>query len=98
VLCITHLPQIASRGDVHFQIAKQIRSGRTTTDVVRLDEAGREHEIARMIAGAQVSPQVLASAREMLQLRRNERIGEHKTKDESERPGLAKAKGKRGGA
>jgi hypothetical protein len=63
-----------------------------------LDEAGREHEIARMIAGAQVSPQVLASAREMLQLRRNERIGEHKTKDESERPGLAKAKGTRGGA
>jgi DNA repair protein RecN (Recombination protein N) len=98
VLCITHLPQIASRGDVHFQIAKQIRSGRTTTDVVRLDEAGREHEIARMIAGAQVSPQVLASAREMLQLRRNERIGEHKTKDESERPGVATAKGTRGGA
>jgi DNA repair protein RecN (Recombination protein N) len=94
VLCITHLPQIAARGTVHFQIAKQVKAGRTLTVVTRLDDSGREQEIARMIAGAQVSAQVLASAREMLDTRR----GEDKTKGESERSSTAKAKGKRGGS
>jgi DNA repair protein RecN (Recombination protein N) len=70
VLCITHLPQIAARGHAHFQIAKQVRGGRTLTVLSRLDDSGREQEIARMIAGAQISPQVLASAREMLDARR----------------------------
>src|SRR5439155_6573842 len=50
VMCITHLPQIAARGDVHYQIAKQIKAGRTVTQVVKLDDSGRTEEIARMIA------------------------------------------------
>jgi DNA repair protein RecN (Recombination protein N) len=66
VLCITHLPQIAARADVHFHISKQVRDGRTTTALSRLDASGRELEIARMIAGARLSPQVLASARQLL--------------------------------
>jgi DNA repair protein RecN (Recombination protein N) len=69
VLCITHLPQIAARPAAHFQITKQVRAGRTATLVTRLDPGGRELEIARMIAGAKVSSQVLASARELLELR-----------------------------
>ena len=36
VLCITHLPQIAAHGDVHFLITKRVRGGRTTTSVARL--------------------------------------------------------------
>lgn len=97
VLCITHLPQIAARGSVHFQIAKQVKAGRTMTIVTKLDDSGREQEIARMIAGAQVSAQVLASAREMIETRR-EHESETKAKGESERPANAKAKGKRSGA
>ena len=77
VLCITHLPQIAARGDVHLQLSKQVRGGRTMVSLARLDEPGRELEIGRMIAGAEVSARVRASAREMLDLRRR---GETKAK------------------
>lgn len=93
VLCITHLPQIAARAGSHFQIAKQVRGGRTLTTVSRLDDSGREQELGRMIAGAEVSAKVLASAREMLALRK----GEHNTKGESETSGQVKAKGKKRG-
>lgn len=93
VLCITHLPQIAARGDVHFVIDKQVKGGRTMTTVNRLDTGGREQELARMIAGAAISPTVLASAREMLAGR--QRV-EQKAKGESESRSRAKAKGGRG--
>ncbi|CAN5512720.1 DNA repair protein RecN [soil metagenome] len=69
VLCITHLPQIAAYGTTHFQIAKQVRGGRTTTDVRALAGPEREDELARMIAGSGTSAAVLASAREMLAAR-----------------------------
>jgi DNA repair protein RecN (Recombination protein N) len=80
VVCVTHLAQVAARGSAHFQIAKHLRAGRTITTVTRLDDAGREAEIARMIAGASVSPQVLASAREMIAARRGESELKAKTK------------------
>jgi DNA repair protein RecN (Recombination protein N) len=69
VLCITHLPQIAAYGATHFHIAKHVRSGRTATAVRRLEGPEREAELARMIAGADTSAAVLASAREMLDSR-----------------------------
>ena len=93
VLCVTHLPQIAARASTHFQISKSVRSGRTTTSLVRLDDRGREGEIGRMIGGAAVSPQVLASAREFLETRRR---SEHNTKLGNTPKSEAKAKGKRG--
>jgi DNA repair protein RecN (Recombination protein N) len=74
VLCITHLPQIAARAQAHFQIAKQVTNGRTVTVVRRLDAAGKEQEVARMIAGAHVSAQVVASAREMIAARQDGRF------------------------
>ena len=80
VLCITHLPQIAAYGSTHFHIEKSVRGGRTVTSVARLDGVQRAEELARMIAGADVSAAVLASAREMLQAK-----GEQKPKGESER-------------
>ena len=94
VVCVTHLAQVAARGGGHFQIAKQLRAGRTVTTVTRLDDAGREAEIARMIAGASVSPQVLASAREMIASRRGESELKAKTKPSR----TAKAKGTGRGA
>jgi len=69
VLCITHLPQIAAYGTTHFRIAKGLKGERTTTAVARLSVRAREDELARMIAGAEISASVRASAREML--RRN---------------------------
>jgi len=66
VLCITHLPQIAACGTTHYQIAKSIKASRTVTEVRRLSAQEREEELARMIAGAEVSASVRASAREML--------------------------------
>jgi DNA repair protein RecN (Recombination protein N) len=69
VLCITHLPQIAAYGATHYRIAKSIRDERTLTEVAKLSAREREDELARMIAGAQVSASVRASAREMLKRR-----------------------------
>ena len=66
VLCITHLPQIAAYGATHYRIAKRIVNDRTLTDVARVCGAAREEELARMIGGAEISPAVLASARELL--------------------------------
>jgi DNA repair protein RecN (Recombination protein N) len=66
VLCITHLPQIAARGDAQFLIEKSIRGRRTVTRVERLDQEGRIEEIARMIGGATITEQTRTSARELL--------------------------------
>lgn len=93
VVCITHLPQVAARAGAHFHIAKQVAGNRTMTRVTRLDDAGREREIARMIAGADVSEQVLSSARELLAAR-----GESETAAKGESAGGAKAKGRKRGA
>jgi DNA repair protein RecN (Recombination protein N) len=68
VLCITHLPQIASRpAFAHFSIEKRTAAGRTTVSVVQLGPNERELEIARMLGGEQ-SQTVLQHAREMLSL------------------------------
>jgi DNA repair protein RecN (Recombination protein N) len=67
VLCITHLPQIAARGDAQFLIEKSMRGTRTVTRVERLDQEGRIEEIARMIGGASISEQTRASARELIE-------------------------------
>ncbi len=66
VLCVTHLPQIAAHADVHFQIAKRERNGRTVTEVRRLDREGRIVEIAQMLSGANGGAAALAGARELL--------------------------------
>ena len=69
VLCITHLPQIAAYGTSHYRIAKALKNGRTVTGVAPLGVRDREDELARMIAGSEVSASVRASAREMLKRR-----------------------------
>jgi DNA repair protein RecN (Recombination protein N) len=81
VICITHLPQIASRASAHYQIEKSVRGRRTVTAVQRLDADGRIEEISRMIGGRTVTEPVRASAREMLGI---EAKGKQKAKGESE--------------
>ncbi len=66
VLCITHLPQIASFADQHFLIEKREASGRTKTLVRSLDTEERTKEIARMISGAKLTETSLKHAEQML--------------------------------
>jgi DNA repair protein RecN (Recombination protein N) len=66
VLCITHLPQVASCAHHHLRIEKQVRAGRTTTSVAHLDAEERTREIARLLAGEKITDSALAHAAEML--------------------------------
>ena len=49
ILTVTHLPQVASQGDVHYSIVKEVRDGRTFVSVDRLDKEERISEISRML-------------------------------------------------
>ncbi|CAH2931157.1 MAG: DNA repair protein RecN [uncultured Paraburkholderia sp.] len=67
VLCVTHLPQVAARGDHHFQIAKTGNGkGGTVSSVVSLDKASRVEEVARMLGGLEITPTTRKHAKEML--------------------------------
>ncbi|MCU0531660.1 MAG: DNA repair protein RecN [Syntrophales bacterium] len=66
VICITHLPQIASFGRTHYQVTKRVSDGRTKTDVRQLAEDERLEEITRMLGGVEITDKTRAAAREML--------------------------------
>ncbi|WP_374292136.1 DNA repair protein RecN [Paenirhodobacter enshiensis] len=66
VLVVTHSPQVAARGGHHFRVAKSVEDGMTTSRVAALAEAERVDEIARMIAGAEVTEAARAAARDLL--------------------------------
>ncbi|MGI6071007.1 MAG: DNA repair protein RecN [Blautia sp.] len=68
VLCITHLPQIASMADAHYEITKMVEDGQTVSRIRRLDEEASIIELARMLGGAKVTQTVLDSAKEMKEL------------------------------
>jgi DNA repair protein RecN (Recombination protein N) len=66
IVCISHLPQIASRGDHHYHVEKHQADGRTQSTVQRLGDDERIGEVARMIGG-EVSTKTRDAAREMLE-------------------------------
>jgi DNA repair protein RecN (Recombination protein N) len=66
ILCITHLPQIASCGKTHFLVEKRVSKGRTRALITSLDKESRISEIARLLGGRMISKKTLAHAREML--------------------------------
>ncbi|MFO7964096.1 MAG: DNA repair protein RecN [Desulfobacterales bacterium] len=66
IICITHLPQIATFADHHFTISKQVENGRTRTRIARIPKEERAKEIARMLGGDRVTKKTLAHAAEML--------------------------------
>ncbi len=70
VLCVTHLPQIASFADQHYLIDKRETGGRTRTSVRQLDTHERTRELARMISGAKLTDTSLAHAEQMLKANR----------------------------
>ncbi len=66
IVCITHLPQIACQGETHFLVTKQIKNGRTGATIAELSPEERVQEIARLLAGREVTPRAVAHAEEML--------------------------------
>ena len=67
LLAVTHSPQVAARGGVHYVIAKSSEGTVTRTSVVRLDSAGRQEEIARMLSGAEITAEARAQADRLLE-------------------------------
>ena len=66
VICISHLPQVASMSDHHLLISKLSKNDRTTTQVKELKKEDKINEIARMISGASVTELTRENAREMI--------------------------------
>jgi len=66
VLCVTHLPQIASFADHHYRVEKVESQGRTVARMEELSQDGRRQEIGRMLSGARVTPEALKNADEMI--------------------------------
>ena len=66
VICITHLPQIATYADRHFLVEKIVKKGSTRTDIKRLDIPERIQELARMLGGATITEKTIQRAEEMV--------------------------------
>ena len=67
LLAVTHSPQVAARGRMHYMIAKSSEGTVTKTSVVLLDEGGRQEEIARMLSGAEITSEARAQADRLLE-------------------------------
>lgn len=66
VLCVTHLPQVASQGNHHFRVSKRTKAGETSTAVEPLSPAQRVEELARMLGGLKITSRTREHAEEML--------------------------------
>jgi DNA repair protein RecN (Recombination protein N) len=68
VLCVTHLPQIASFADHHYRVEKQESRGRTVAVVEELDAAARTREVGRMLSGQKLTPEALKNAEQLIKM------------------------------
>lgn len=75
VLCVTHLPQIASFADAHHRVTKRAEENRTLTQTKELNEDERVDEIARMLGGLEITEKTRAHALEMIERARKENRG-----------------------
>lgn len=66
VLCVTHLPQVASQANQHFQVSKHGVDGKTVSHIAALDAKARVEEIARMLGGLEITATTRKHARELL--------------------------------
>ena len=67
VLCVTHLPQVASQANQHFQVAKStLDNGKTASRIDMLDHKARIEEVARMLGGLEITATTRKHARELL--------------------------------
>lgn len=68
LIVITHLPQIASKGGIHFKVIKKDKQDAVSTQIVKLDEQDRIQEIAQMLSGTEISAEAIAQAKILLNL------------------------------
>jgi DNA repair protein RecN (Recombination protein N) len=68
VLCVTHLPQIASFADHHYRVEKQETGGRTIAVIEELDSAARTREVGRMLSGQKLTPEALKNAEQLIKM------------------------------
>lgn len=66
VLCVTHLPQVASQGNQHFEVSKTQENNKTFSQINALDNKQRVEEIARMLGGLEITATTRKHARELL--------------------------------
>jgi len=66
VLCVTHLPQVAAQGDEQWTVSRSGGRGKVSSQLARLDRAGRVEELARMLGGAEITATTRRHAAEML--------------------------------
>ena len=66
VLCVTHLPQVASHGEGHYRVTKRTEGSSSRTEVSRLDADERVEELSRMLGGIEVTARTRAHAAEMI--------------------------------
>lgn len=71
IICITHLPQIASMADNHFMIEKSVENNVTKTSIYELSDEQSIEELARLLGGSSITEAVKANAQEMRQLALN---------------------------
>jgi DNA repair protein RecN (Recombination protein N) len=71
VLCVTHLPQVASCGDQHWQVSKAKRQGAVESRIQVLDQDARINEVARMLGGTEITEATRQHAAEMLTMNAN---------------------------
>ena len=67
VISITHLPQIAAKGEVHYKVFKEDNETGTTSNIRRLEDNERIDEIAHMLSGATLTEAAINNAKELLQ-------------------------------
>jgi DNA repair protein RecN (Recombination protein N) len=63
---ITHLPQVAAKGDYHFKVLKKELNGKTLTQLFSLNKEARIEEIAMMLSGNKVTPTAIAHAKQLM--------------------------------
>ncbi len=66
VLVVTHSPQVAARGGYHWQVGKQSNGKQAVATLVELDAEARREELARMLAGAEVTDEARAAAQSLM--------------------------------
>ena len=66
VFAITHLPQVAAKGDAHYIVTKTFSGDRAGTDIRRISGRERVNEIARMLSGSEITPEAVANAEALL--------------------------------
>lgn len=67
ILCITHLPQVASQAHMHFKVEKIQTTSDTITQITPLNDAQRLQELARLMGGRDITPEAIAHAKQLLE-------------------------------